>query len=203
MKILLIDDHALFGDGLSLLLKKKYPGCRLIQALTCAEGLAEAASAKGLDLVLLDLQLPDLHGFEGLKKLKASKPSLPVVLISAWAAPDVVEEGINQGADAFLPKSAPAKQILQSLGKILKPSRKNPMPVPPPRPKLKPVLTARQREVLAQVVLGKANKEIADVLGLTLNTVRTHVAAILKSLKVRSRTEASMAAVKLGLVPHA
>ena len=202
MKILLIDDHALFGDGLSLLLKKQYPGCRLVQALSCAKGMELAERTKALDLVLLDLQLPDLHGFEGLKRLKAARPLLPVVLVSAWASPEVVEEGLGHGASAFLSKSAPAKDMLRSLKKFLSPSRKPSKAEPgaPAAPKMKPVLTARQREVLAQVVLGKANKEIADALGMTLNTVRTHMATILKALGVRSRTEASMKAVKLGLV---
>jgi DNA-binding NarL/FixJ family response regulator len=203
MKILLIDDHALFGDGLALLLKKQYPGCRLTQALGCEEGLARAAKIKDLDLVLLDLQLPDLHGFDGLKRLKASRPGLPVVLVSAWASPEVVEEGLNCGASAFLSKSTPAKTMLLSLKKFLKPPRRPPQAEAAPRPRLKPVLTPRQREVLAQVVQGKANKEIADALGLTLNTVRTHLATILKALGVRSRTEASMKAVKLGLVRNA
>ena len=211
MKILLIDDHALFGDGLALLLKKQYPDCRLSQALSCEEGLALAARTKNLDLVLLDLQLPDLHGFDGLKRLRSLHPQLPVVLVSAWASPEVVEEGLNYGASAFLSKSTPAKTMLQSLKKFLNPSarlragspRRAPEVKSAARPRLKPVLTARQREVLAQVVLGKANKEIADALGLTLNTVRTHLATILKALGVRSRTEASMKAVKLGLVRNA
>ena len=204
MKVLLIDDHALFGDGLSLLLKKQFPGCRLIQALSCEEGLAQAGRAKDLDLVLLDLQLPDLHGFDGLKRLKASRPTLPVVLVSAWASPEVVQEGLNHGASAFLSKSSPAKAMLQSLKKFLSPSPKGPKPLlPVAAPRLKPSLTSRQREVLAQVALGKANKEIADTLGLTLNTVRAHMATILKALGVRSRTEASMKAVKMGLVRNA
>jgi DNA-binding NarL/FixJ family response regulator len=204
MKILLIDDHALFGDGLALLLKKQYPDCRLTQALSCEEGLALAARTKALDLVLLDLQLPDLHGFDGLKRLKASRPALPVVLVSAWASPEVVQEGLNYGASAFLSKAAPAKGMLQALKKFLKPSKKAPRAGPPAAgSRLKPVLTARQREVLAQVVLGKANKEIAGTLGLTLNTVRAHMATILKALGARSRTEASLKAVKLGLVRNA
>lgn len=204
MKILLIDDHALFGDGLALLLKKQYPDCRLTQALSCEEGLAQAGRAKDLDLVLLDLQLPDLHGFDGLKRLKASRPGLPVVLVSAWATPEVVQEGLNYGASAFLSKAAPAKEMLMSLKKFLRPPKKAVKSTPAAgQPRLKPVLTARQREVLAQAVLGKANKEIADALGLTLNTVRAHMATILKSLGARSRTEASLKAVKLGLVRNA
>lgn len=205
MKILLIDDHALFGDGLALLLKKQYPGCRLIQALSCAEGMELAEKTKGLDLVLLDLQLPDLHGFEGLKRLNAARPGLPVVLVSAWASPEVVEEGLGHGASAFISKSVPAREMLRLLKKFLSPSRKSVKALPDasPAPRLKPVLTPRQREVLSHAVLGKGNKEIADSLGMTLNTVRTHMATILKALGVRSRTEASMKAVKLGLVRNA
>lgn len=204
MKILLIDDHALFGDGLALLLRKQYPDCRLTQALSCGEGLALAEKAKDLSLVLLDLQLPDLHGFEGLKRLKAARPGLPVVLVSAWTSPEVVQEGLNYGASAFLSKAAPAREMLRSLKKFLRPPKKAAKAEPAGAgPRLKPVLTTRQREVLAQVVLGKANKEIADTLGLTLNTVRAHMATILKSLGARSRTEASLKAVKLGLVRNA
>lgn len=204
MKILLIDDHALFGDGLALLLKKQYPDCRLTQALSCGEGLALAEKAKGLDLILLDLQLPDLHGFEGLKRLKAARPDLPVVLVSAWASPEVVQEGLNHGASAFLSKASPAKEMLGSLKKFLRPPKNLAKAgTPAPGPRMNPVLTARQREVLAQAVLGKANKEIADALGLTLNTVRAHMATILKALGARSRTEASIKAVKLGLVRNA
>ena len=204
MKILLIDDHALFGDGLALLLKNRYPGCRLVQALSCEEGLAQAARIKDLGLVLLDLQLPDLHGFDGLKRLKAAHPALPVVLVSAWASPEVVQEGLNHGASAFLSKASPAREMLRSLKKFLAPSPKPAKDEPVvSAPRLKPVLTARQREVLAQAVLGKANKEIADALGLTLNTVRAHMATILKALGARSRTEASLKAVKLGLVRNA
>lgn len=204
MKFLLIDDHVLFRRGLLHLLSRLPGEHTFLEAENCEEAFALASAQQDIDLVLLDLALPGMNGLDGVVRLRALCPATPIVLMSANENPQFVLEGIRRGAQGFIPKSANLEVISAALQVILAGGTYVPASgllsatgTDAPGP-----LTARQREVLTLLVDNRSNKEIADALGMRVNTVRVHVAAILRALGVENRTEAARAALSLGLMPH-
>lgn len=204
MKILLIDDHPLFRAGLELLLKELEPGTQVLHAGSCAEGIALALK-KSLNLVLLDLSLPDGTGLECLRALKEARPSLPVVVISGQEMDrGMVEQALELKAMGFVPKSENADRVAAALrtalaGGVFLPASlfdKAPGNKPPPAPKLpEPIraedlgITKRQGEVLRLLVQGLPNKRIATKLGISLPVVKKHVSDLLAHFQVVSRTQ--------------
>lgn len=204
MKFLLIDDHALFRHGLLLLLAQLAGEHRFLEVETCEAALAEAAAHGDIDLVLLDLALPGMNGLDGLVRLRELCPATPIVLLSANDSPQIIVEGIRRGAQGFIPKSSSPKVMAAALQVILAGGTYVPASsvLDPPAPADAASLTARQREVLALLAQNMSNKEVAAALGMRVNTVRVHVAAILRALGVEDRNAAVRTALGLGLVTH-
>ena len=167
-----------------------------------------------LELILLDLALPDRDGLEMLSELGKRYPTISVVVLSAQQDRDTVMKALDLGALGFIPKSGQREVMLSAFNLIFSGGiyippeildRREPAAAPRPAPApAKAVaadvgLTERQIEVLALMMQGKSNKAISRVLDLAEPTVKIHVSAILKALKVANRTEAAMAATALGL----
>jgi two-component system nitrate/nitrite response regulator NarL len=205
MKILLVDDHALFRQGLLLLLGKLPRDHEFIEATSCEEAFSLADPHPELGLILLDVSLPGLNGLDGLARFRAHWPKTPVVLLSANEQRRTIVDGIRRGARGFIPKSANAEIVLGALQVVL--AGGTYVPAVGITDSYAPIgestllyLTARQQEVLALLVEGHSNREIGEALDMRVNTVRTHVAAILRALGVADREEAAQAAISLGLV---
>lgn len=211
MKILAADDHALIRDGLSAVLRRLGPDVRVLQAASCADVETALCEHHDIDLLLLDLRLGDGHGFDILPRLSRQHPDLPIVVLSGQYEADTVMQAIRLGASGFVPKTAmndvlvSALQLVLAGGIYVPPEALNAPPAPPSSlraPPNVPGLTGRQRDVLALLLEGKSNKHICRELGLAEATVKVHVRAILRALDARSRTEAVVAATRLGLIPQ-
>ena len=109
MKILLVDDHTLFREGMRLVVSQLDPGCEIIEASTCQAAFDAANAAADFDVILLDLGLPDLPGFEALSVLRETHPQMPVVVLSARDDRDTVLEALDRGAMGFIPNHRPAR----------------------------------------------------------------------------------------------
>jgi len=215
LQLLLADDHALVREGLKHTLANLETSVEFIEASTAAEVINILGRDQAVDLALLDLVMPGSDGFSLLAQVCNSYPDLPVVILSGAADPAKMRKAIDIGAAGFICKSATAKVMLSALrlvlagGIYLPPDMLNKTTVPQtenPAPMVRPeaskrisfaALTTRQREVLAGLVEGKSNKQIASELGLSDNTVKIHVAAILRTLGVDNRTQAAVAAREL------
>ena len=203
MNILIVDDHALVGEGIGLIIQTIRPGARVVHAATCQAGLAEARS-QPFDLALLDLNLPDMSGFVALERLRQERPELPVVAISGREDRATVLRSLDLGAKAFIPKSADTTRFRRAIeavfqGKIFLPESVTAMPPPAGVKGAESSgwdLTDRQREVLSLLLTGLPNKLIARRLDIAESTVKIHVSAILRELKVTSRTQALIAAAR-------
>lgn len=214
MKILVVDDHTLFREGLKLLLRGLDGDVELDEAGTCAEALALAASGK-YDLVLLDLKLPGRNGLDALAALREGVPDVPIVVISGEDDPYTIRSAIEAGGMGFIPKSSTSAVLVQALrlvlanGVYLPSAALDATAGTPPRPAEEQVpasgeavlagITARQLDVLRYVIQGKTNKMIARELGISDGTVKQHLSAVLRVLGAQNRTEAVYAAAKLGL----
>jgi DNA-binding NarL/FixJ family response regulator len=216
MQILVIDDHALIREALRTVLKELDEGVTIREAASWREATVHLEKAPVPDLVLLDLGLPDSDGFAVLSELREKFPAISIVVLSAFNDHDNVAKALDLGALGFIPKSASRAIMLGALrlvfagGIYIPPDILNPgepaSSVLPgakakPQPRVLPRdlgLTERQVEVLALMMLGKSNKAICRTLDLAEPTVKNHVTAILKALKVTNRTEAVIAVGNLG-----
>lgn len=211
-KVLMVDDHAMVREGTRLLVAQQELGCELLEAGTWTEAKRLLAVTPGMDWVLLDLALPDVDGLAALGELRAAYPDVPVVVLSASEDRAVVLECINRGAMGFIAKTSSGKELADALrvvfggGVYLPPSiLGKPAPSRAPeggvmaakREELAELgLTPRQIEVLELMVQGLSNKSIAQKLELAEPTVKTHVAAGLRALNVKNRTQAVFALAK-------
>jgi DNA-binding NarL/FixJ family response regulator len=211
VKLLIVDDHHLIREGLRPVLKRLGDGeeATVFEAASLEDAVAYADSHRDLDLVVLDLGLPDVAGFAALCDLQERHPGLPIVIMSGEDDPALMREAIEHGALGFIPKSSSGEVILNALRLVLSggmylpreimsaPAASTPPAPPPPSLASSLGLTPRQADVLALLVAGKSNKSICRDLNLAEGTVKTHVAAIFRALNVSSRVQAVIAVSKL------
>ncbi len=212
MKVLIVDDHALIRDALSRVLASIAPDMTVLEAVDPRLALETIERQPDLDLVLLDLALPGMHGLSVLQALREKHPAISVVVISATSDRDSVKRALDRGALGFIPKSSSNEVLQSALRLVLAGGIYVPPeilgrsgvdePVPPPIGQQTPAgigLTDRQAQILALVMKGKSNKLICRDLDLAESTVKNQITAILKALNVTSRTQAVLAVEKLGL----
>jgi DNA-binding NarL/FixJ family response regulator len=214
-KILLVDDHTLFREGVQLLLKQLDDNVEVLSGGTCKRGLELADAHDDFDLMLLDFELPDQNGFEGLTALREQHPSLPIVMMSARDDSATVMEALDRGAMGFIPKTSSTELMLNALrlvlaggtyippeaiaGHAFAPSVAPSAPVRPSKSLSDLGLTERQIDVLRLLVQGRSNKLICRELDLAEGTVKTHMTAVLRALHVTNRTQAIIAIAKMGI----
>lgn len=200
MNILFVDDHALFREGFKLMLERCWNmPLHVVEAATAESGL-EAAAQEAFDVIFLDMGLPGLGGIDCLRAFRLAQPEAGLVVISATEGAQVVRQALQCGAQGYIPKSADSATLREALQRILDGEIYVPEPPVPGGggEGLEEVLTPRQVEVLAELCAGRTNREIADHLEMSDDTVRAHVTALLKRLDVRSRTEAVLLAKRRG-----
>jgi len=208
VKILVIDDHALVREGLHQVLKGLDEAVEVLQAGTCAAAFELAQLHDDIDLVLLDYHLPDMTGLEALDIFGLRHPELPVVMLSGSANLQIMRQVLIAGAAGFVTKSSLSDELLHAVrlvlsGEVYTPQelegQTNPAPLQPFSDK--PPLTQRQELVLRELLDGRSNKDISVSLHVSEETVKTHVAAILRYFDVQNRTQAVVAAARKGYRP--
>jgi len=212
LRFLIIDDHPLFLEALEMALHVAFPMAR-VETADSIEA-AHLALAKGArpDLILLDLKMPDIAGFEGVVSLKAASPRTPLCIISSISGEEIVHQLRDLGAAGFINKSEKREKIIAAVRQLLDGKLHfgvaADMPVPPG-------VTARQREidilarlreltpqqykVLTLICEGKLNKQIAYELDIVETTVKAHITSIFKKLAIHNRTQAVLIMQRLKL----
>ena len=227
MKVLLIDDHPLILDALRSVIHGMGSDVSVVSAASAAEARAALVASPDFDLILLDLTLGDADGFDVLVEFRAAYPATPVVVVSASDRHSDVIRAVDAGAMGFVPKRASTAVLHEALKmvmgggifvpkvelgltrmdtdepdtvpSVLRVVRDQAGHEPPTRERAleSPGLTPRQTEVMALLLQGKPNKLIARELNLSVETVKDHVAAVLRALNVNSRTQAVLAVSEL------
>jgi DNA-binding NarL/FixJ family response regulator len=202
MRVLIADDHPLVRDALARTVRELEGGAEVLEAGDL-EALLRLAREGGADLALVDLNMPGMGGLAGVHRLRTEAPTLPVVVASGQEDAATIRAVLAAGALGFIPKSERPEVLLGALrlvraGGVYVPPRLIAAPAAPATATTGD-LTPRQLDVLACLMRGEPNKLIARALGLTEGTVKIHIAAILRVLQVRNRTEAVLRASELGI----
>ncbi len=206
MKVYIIDDHALFRNGLISLLES-----RKISAIAAAspEQGIEEISALTLDIILLDLRMPTMSGIEVLKILKDKNEQTPIVMLTTSTEERDLRNCLKHGAQAYLLKDMDPDELVDALNEVAKGSivvakdmthvlakvLRNELTDSEPS---FDSLTNREKEVACQVAVGSSNKVIAKELGISDGTVKLHVKSILKKLSLSSRVEVAVMVTEKG-----
>ncbi|GAA0792887.1 response regulator transcription factor [Marinobacterium sediminicola] len=206
MKILLVDDHQLFLDGLTSLLT----GSDLVKSIKTVNNGRDALrllKTSEFDVALIDLRLPIMDGFSLLDSLAKIHSPVPIIIVSASRDPDDIRRALELGAMSFIPKSSSGAKILETIEAV---NRGEVVyhPFESSEPSLQAFsedwanqhnMTKRQLEVLRLIIQGLSNQAIAEQLNLSLATVKTHISSIFQILNTRSRSESIKKAQQLGL----
>lgn len=213
IRLLLVDDHILFRKGIVSLISSR-KDMKIVGEASDGIEAVKVAKETAPDVILMDIHMPHRNGLETVKIIKEEMPHVEVVMLTVSDDDDDLFQAIKNGAKGYLLKNLEPQQLYEMLDKI----RQGEAPLSgamaakilhefrqPPSSEGKqrePVdeLTSREIEVLEEVVKGASNKEIADILNITENTVKIHLRNILEKLHVQNRIQAAVQAVRDGLI---
>ena len=211
MRVLIADDHAVFRRGLKETIGEAFPKVVFGEAKTAEETLA-CVRQHDWELVILDISMPLLNGFESARQIKKALPGTKLIFLSQHLNPAYLKQALKIGASGYVPKTGATEELQKAIvtvlggkiyitpafgddvisrlwnrsGEISNESEE---------------LTERQREILQLIVEGRANKEIADILHLSVKTIEFHRARIMMRLGVKTVAELTKVALQQGLIP--
>ena len=216
VRVLVADDHRVVRQGLRVFLATTSDICVVGEASDGSETLTQLDalhdSGEAPDVVLMDLMMSPMDGIEATRQIRARYPEVQVVALTSFVEEDKANAALDAGASGFLLKDADADEVVAAIraarrgevhldpaiaGRLVRALRA------PSTPRPGSGLTKRERQVLRLVAAGKANKDIAAELNISERTARTHVSSILTKLRLTSRTQAALWAVREGLGPAA
>lgn len=210
IKLLLVDDHAVLRDGLKTIIESEEDILIVGEAVSGKEALKHVAELSP-DIILMDINMPDMNGVEVTRILKQEYPHIKVLMLTMHSHEEYFMAAIKEGADGYLLKDAPSNQVVDAVRavyqgeavihpsltrKLLSFHQQNQS-----QEKDENSLTDREKEVLACLVEGMSNKEIGERLFVSDKTVKIHVSKIFKKLNVKSRSQVVIYAVQHKLVP--
>ncbi len=199
--VAIVEDHALTRENLARMIRQTR-GFECAGTYSSAEAALEAMPKNPAQVVLMDINLPKMSGVECAGKLKVLLPDVQIVMLTVYDDTDKVFQALQNGATGYLLKRSTPDEIIHSIEEVLRGgapmssyiARKLVQSFQKPLAADAPAvgLSKRENEVIALVAKGYANKEVADALGLSFETVRSYLKTIYSKLHVRSRTEAAM-----------
>jgi len=210
IRILIADDHPVVRDGLAAMLGTQ-PDFAVVALAADGQAAVRLAAELQPDIVLLDLEMPELDGVEALARMRAASPGVRALVFTAFDTDERILGALRAGAQGYLLKGAPRDELFRAVrvvsqgGSLLQPVvaskllQRMASPAAPP-PAASGAITAREAQVLRLMAHGRANKEIAAELVISERTVKFHVSSILAKLGAGNRTEAVRLAVQRGLV---
>jgi DNA-binding NarL/FixJ family response regulator len=211
LRVLLADDHALILGGIRATLMQQ---CEVVGQVSDGRALVRAAQELQPDLVILDISMPLLNGFESAKQIKQSLPNVKLIFLSQHLNPAYLRQALKLGASGYVLKSGSTEELQQAINTVVR-----------GQTYITPAfgqdvidglwsrtgevnnqsedLTDRQREILQLIVDGNGNKEIADILHVSIKTVEFHRARMMAKLGVHTVAELTRVAIQRGLIPSA
>lgn len=214
MKILHLDDHTLFSEGLSAVFSQHAASYQIISASNSAHALELLQQADDIDLIFIDLNMPGLNGLAFIESLNERSLFVPFIVLSASEDVWDIRQALKSGAAGFMPKTYSCQKIIEiveqvMLGNIIVPDEilaaiEN-LPAEEPTDKCHKILTSyklgkRQFDILKLMRQGYSNDDMAVVLNLSTNTIKTHIKTLFISFQVKNRLECVRYAERIGLL---
>lgn len=201
IKVLLVDDHSIVCEGLRAILDKE-PDMTAVGEASHGVAAVETYLRLRPDVTVMDLRMPLRSGVEATRIIRDHDPSARILVLSSYEGDEDIHSAIEAGAMGYLLKHIAIEKIVPAIRALMSGQRWLP---PEVANRLLTrhragILTTREREIIHQLALGEANKEIASLFGITEETVKTHVSNILGKLQVRDRTEAVTVALRRGII---
>lgn len=202
-RLILVDDHYVVRMGMASSLNLEPDFIVVDEAESGAEAIAKYAEHKP-DLMIMDWRLPDQNGGEVIRKIRATFPKAKLLVLSAFESEETIFQAVQSGAVGYLSKSSRRPELIQAIrlaaqGKpAFSGSTINKLATRMQRPSL----SRRELEVIAELVQGNSNKEIASHLEISENTVKVHITHLLQKLKAKDRTHIASIALQMGLIDH-
>ncbi len=203
IRILIADDHPVVRDGLAAMLGTE-SDFRVVGQAATGTGVVEQVRSFNPDVVLLDLEMPEMDGVEALQKSREIQPEVKVIVFTAFDTDERIVGAVQAGAKGYLLKGAPRAEVFNAIrvvsagGSLIEPAIASRILRQVSKPE--ETLTDREREVLGWLARGKSTKEIAAALSITERTVKFHVSSIMSKLGANNRTEVATMAVQRGIV---
>jgi DNA-binding NarL/FixJ family response regulator len=205
-RFLIIDDHPLFREALQSAIMLAFSNAEAVEARSISEAIEALNENAVFDLALLDLNMPGIQGFEGLRELRTQFPRLPVVVVSGHEEARIITEALSYGVAGFIPKSFKKSELAGAIQDVINGLVFVPQGYEPHTTSDRNTsavitslasLTPQQLRVLQLLKLGMLNKQIAYELKVGETTIKAHVSEILRKLKVFSRTQAVIEVSKI------
>ncbi len=206
IRVIIAEDHTLVREGTREILERE-PDIQVVGEAARGDDAVRQALEHNPDVLLMDMRMPGMNGIEATREVSAQAPSVKVLILSAHEDEDYVREALAVGASGYLLKTAPGRELVEGIravasgSTILSPELTRKLA----QARLEPArasdrLSSREFAVLRLIAQGRANKEVALELGISLRTVEGHLHNIFEKLRVGSRTEAVVHAVNHGLL---
>jgi DNA-binding NarL/FixJ family response regulator len=201
IRVLCVDDHPVVRDGIAAIINLQ-PDMMLAGAAgTAGEALKQFFELRP-DVALVDLQLPDMNGFDLIRKIRDKSPNARIVVLSSHEGDVDIQRALEAGAQGYVVKGLVREELLQTIRAVHAGKRRLPAPVAQSLAEhmADEPISVRELEVLSLMATGKRNKEIAGELSIAEDTVKMHVRNILSKLQVSDRTEAVTIALRRGII---
>ena len=201
IRVLCVDDHPVVRDGLGAIINLQ-PDMMLAGAAATGDEALEQFLKLRPDVALVDLQLPDMSGFELIKKIKDKSPNARIIVLSSHEGDADIQRALEAGALGYVAKGIVRDELLEIIRSVHAGKRRLPATVAQKLAEhmADEPISPRELEVLTLMAAGKRNKEIASELSLAEDTVKMHVRNILSKLQVNDRTEAVTIALRRGII---
>lgn len=201
IRLLVVDDHFVVRIGLTSALNLE-PDMEVVAEAKDGREAVEAFERHRPDVTIMDYQLPHLNGAEATTAIRAKFPAARIIILSVYKGEEDVHRAVQAGAAGYLPKSSEPQELLDAIRVIHKGRRYFPKAIDAALATRagRTELSDREKEVLAALVRGRSNKEIASALGISENTVKVHTTKVFEKLGVADRLEAVTVAIQRGIV---
>jgi DNA-binding NarL/FixJ family response regulator len=201
IRVLIVDDHPIVRVGIAAIVEAT-PEMTVVAQAGSGEEAVELHAKYLPDVTLMDLRLPGMTGVEAIRAIMAHQPTARVVVLTTYEGDEDIHQALEAGARSYIIKGMPHEALVNAIRRVHAGGRFLPTPVTRTLSSRLPEssLSSREREVLALIVHGQSNKEIAVNLGIAESTVKCHVSVILMRLNANDRTQAVVTALQRGLI---
>ncbi len=207
IKVMIVDDQPIIRDGLKMILDM-YEDIEVVGVATNGSDAISICKEKEIDVILMDIRMPDMDGVEATKRIKAKHEKIKIIILTTFDDDEYIFEALKQGASSYLLKDMNSDEIVSAIRVV-----KQGGSVMPPKVTAKVVnkfakisssteqsayehLTEREMEIIKHIAAGMSNKEIAKALYLSQGTVKNHITNILSKLNMRDRTQVALYAIE-------